>query len=217
MVEFRGSVTHTLMRRYSAEGNMKIELAENWVKSYESLLNGLELEPEHKKVVPLALLQLALEHNAAIIKLISLGYHGSALALLRPQRDAFLRGIWMYRCASEEQLLKFMKGKEPPGIKVQLAQVEQTEGYRHGHLSQRMSEIKEFLHDFTHGGLYQSASRDKGHRIAGGHSEEQIQWLIKQSLMLSFLTTLEVCHIFNDAPRSHELTSIFNKLMEVHS
>ena len=194
---------------------MRLEIAEHWVKEYEKLLNGLEFHPEHKKVVPLTLLQLALEHNGAIIKLIRLGYHGSELALLRPQRDAFLRGVWMYRCASESQLTTFMAGKEPPGIKTQLEQVEQTEGYRHGQLSQRMSEIKEILHDFTHGGLYQSASREKDNRIAGGHSEELIQWLLKQSLRLSFLTTLEVCNIFNHASKKRELTLLYNEIMEV--
>ncbi|CAM2818197.1 MULTISPECIES: DUF6988 family protein [Vibrio] len=192
---------------------MILESAENWVKSYESLLHGMELNPEHKKVVPLALLHLALEHNAAIVKLVRLGFHGSAFALLRPQRDAFLRGIWLFRCASESQLSKFMAGREPPGTKVLFEQLEQTQGYRHAHLSELMAEIKTHLHDFTHGGLYQSASRDKGSRIAGGHSELQIEWLLRQTLVLSFLTALEVCHIFNDAPRSHELTSIFNKLI----
>ncbi|NQY07876.1 MAG: hypothetical protein HRT68_17190 [Flavobacteriaceae bacterium] len=194
---------------------MELQLAENWVKDYESLLNGLELNHEHKKVVPLTLLQLALEHNAAIVKLIKLEFHGSALALLRPQRDAFLRGIWLYRCATEEQLSKFMTGKEPPGIKGLLEKIEQTDGYRHGKLSSLMADIKEFLHDFTHGGLYQSASRDKGDRIAGGHSEQQLEWLLRHSMTLSFLTSLEVCHVFNDALRAHELTSIFNKIISV--
>ncbi|MCE7622110.1 DUF6988 family protein [Vibrio fluvialis] len=193
---------------------MTLELAESWVRSYEKLLSGLQFHPEHKKIVPLTLLQLALEHNAAIVRLIGLGFHGSAFALLRPQRDAFLRGIWLFRCASEHQLNNFMAGKEPPGIKTQLEQLEQTDGYRHGHLSQRMIEIKDFLHDLTHGGLYQSASREKNDRIAGGHSDDQILWLLKQSLMLSYLTTLEVCHIFNNGTKAQELTLLFNEMMK---
>ncbi|WP_017222098.1 DUF6988 family protein [Moritella dasanensis] len=192
---------------------MNLQIAENWVTSYESALNGLEFHHEDRKLVPLALLHLALEHNAAIIKLIGLGCHGSAFALLRPQRDAFLRGIWLYRCATDEQLKKFMDGKEPPGIKIQLEQIEQTEGYRHKQLSSLMADIKIYLHDYTHGGLCQSASRDKGDRIAGGYSAQQLEWLLRQTLLLSFLTILEVCYVFNDMACAQKLTSQFNELV----
>jgi hypothetical protein len=192
---------------------MEIEVAENWIKEYQRLLNGLEFEHEHKKMVPLSLLHLSLEHNDGIIQLIKSGAHGSASALLRPQRDAFLRGIWFFRCASDEQLVKFMNGVEPPGIKTQLRDVEQTDGYRHGKFSSKMKEIKDFLNDFTHGGLYQSASRDKGNRIASGYQEVQVDWLIRLTMMISFLTCLEVCHVFDDASRAHELTNTFNEII----
>ena len=196
---------------------MEIAVAENWINKYQGLLNGLEFEHTEKKIVSLSLLHLSLEHNQGIINLIKSNLHGSASALLRPQRDAFLRGIWMFRCASAEQVKKLMSGKEPPGIKDQLRDVEQTDGYRHGQFSSKMGEIKNFLHDSTHGGLYQSASRDKGNRIAGGYKEKEMDWLMRLTLMLSFLTCLEVCHIFNDTTRAHELTDVFNNIIKSNS
>jgi hypothetical protein len=192
---------------------MKIDVAESWINQYQLLLNGLEFERDDKKLVSLSLLHVSLEHNSGIVTLVKAGVHGSAFALLRPQRDAFLRGIWMFRCASARQLTNFMDGKDLPGIKQQLEQVEKTDGYRHGRFSSLMAEIKDILNDHTHGGLYQSASRDKGNRISSGYQPKQLDWLIRQSMMLSFLACLEVCHIFNEARLSQELTQEFDKII----
>jgi hypothetical protein len=53
---------------------------------------------------------LAMEHFRSIVMLCRSGVAtGSALALFRPLVEAVVRGEWLYFCASEEQMTRFMK------------------------------------------------------------------------------------------------------------
>ncbi|CAK1691274.1 conserved hypothetical protein [Vibrio crassostreae] len=191
---------------------MDTVVAKYWITDYKKILHGVQFRYVDRNIISSTLLQLSLEHYESIIRLLESGLHGSAFALLRPQRDAFLRGIWYFRCATDDDLIKFKTGKEPPAINKMLKQVETTPGYRHGELSTLMADNKNVMHDYTHGGAHQSFTRDKNSRIASGVSLEQQDWLIRQALLLSFLTALELTHVTDDIEKSNELARIFEKI-----
>ncbi len=66
----------------------------------------------------LLLYDLATEHHGALLILTNTGTHfGSALALLRPLWEVSLRGVWVARCAWDEQLDGISKHlKRFPGL-----------------------------------------------------------------------------------------------------
>jgi hypothetical protein len=47
---------------------------------------------------------VALEHGQAIVMLTEDALHGSALALVRPVFEAYVRGMWLMHCASEKEV-----------------------------------------------------------------------------------------------------------------
>ena len=51
----------------------------------------------------------SMEHYRGISLLVSEGAFGSAAALLRSQFECYVRSIWMYYCATEDELAKFGK------------------------------------------------------------------------------------------------------------
>ncbi|MEZ8518253.1 hypothetical protein AB6D50_22385 [Vibrio cyclitrophicus] len=191
---------------------MDTVVAKHWITDYKKILHGVHFRHVDRNIISSTLLHLSLEHYESIIRLLESGLHGSAFALLRPQRDAFLRGIWYLRCATDDHLIKFRAGKEPPAIKKMLKQVETTPGYTHGELSTLMAANQNVMHDYTHGGSHQSFTRDKNGRIASGASLVQQDWLIRQALLLSFLAALELTHVANEREKSNELARIFEKI-----
>lgn len=54
--------------------------------------------------LPLAYLNLSLDHHRAIILLMRSGLFGSAMALVRPTFEAMVRSHWVARCATETQV-----------------------------------------------------------------------------------------------------------------
>lgn len=58
---------------------------------------------------------VAQEHHAAIVTLLILvqPLHASAFALARPLFEAYVRGMWLAHCASDEQVERYHQGKIP--------------------------------------------------------------------------------------------------------
>jgi hypothetical protein len=76
----------------------------------DALFDGLTITRDAKSRSSCACMRLAREHHFAIIKLAEVFAYASALALLRVQYVAFVRGTWIRDCATEAEVLKFEKG-----------------------------------------------------------------------------------------------------------
>ena len=99
--------------------NDDITISAKWLDECDSRIDGAKLPDDTRHRVSASLLHLALEHHGAIQVLVSYEpspLYGSAAALLRPQFEACIRGIWYHRCASEQDLDRFTRGAEPLAI-----------------------------------------------------------------------------------------------------
>jgi hypothetical protein len=68
---------------------------------------GMPLPSERRARMALGCLDLALEHQAGICVLAEQLLWGSVYALVRCMFDAFVRGVWLARCASDRDLEAF--------------------------------------------------------------------------------------------------------------
>jgi hypothetical protein len=89
------------------EISQQIANANKWIEESSILINGSSITTTAttttlKPRVSLSLLHLSLEHCRGITSLIRYEVFGSALALLRPQVEAYIRDVWFDRCAQEE-------------------------------------------------------------------------------------------------------------------
>ena len=70
-------------------------------------------EPSNPKFhFGLAALHVAIELIQSIIYLVDNENYGSALVLLRPRKDSFIRGNWILYATSEEEFTRVMESKE---------------------------------------------------------------------------------------------------------
>ncbi len=191
--------------------NMDIELYKGWLKELMGILDGAAFPKGNRAKVSFSLLHLSVEHHQSMILLSEFGKYGSALALLRPQRDTCLRGMWYLRNANEEQLEKFLSDKNPPGIKDLLKGIEQTEPFTQGHISSLMDKVGNLLHDFTHGGLYQAAIRHKGSNISSSIDPSQLNAFLCVSQALALAASHDVILATGDKEREKALISAHTK------
>ena len=106
-----------------------------------------------KEALGICLLQHSLDVSDAIIILLRGPLPGPAWTLARPLLESFVRGVWILRCASAEQVEKFCKGKVPEFRELLKAMDDHDQAKLHAAWIRKQTANKDIFHDFTHGGI----------------------------------------------------------------
>lgn len=131
----------------------RIFAAEAFGAELDELTNEIEILSTVKNRTASACFSIAQDHHTAIVFLMKNTFYSSSFALLRSLFEAYLRGLWLKHCATEEQANAFLKGCEPP--KTMVAEIEATPDFSDGVLSRIKKENWSFMCAFTHtGGLH---------------------------------------------------------------
>jgi hypothetical protein len=80
----------------------------NWL---DNSIRNLEMPPPYgnREWMAAALFDQVHEHHRGIQTLLRSSLDGSAFSLYRSAFDTYFRGVWLLRCASEEEVKKFTK------------------------------------------------------------------------------------------------------------
>lgn len=199
----------SLLHCYGVQMNHDIFV--KWIEECEALLDRIDFETTDRARVSVSLLHLSLEHQKSISLLSGSpgNLNGSSLALLRPQFEAYVRGLWFNRCASEAEIDGFIKGTEPPRINKLIEAIEKTPGFMHGELMHKKTSVWRALNDYTHGGVTQVKARNSGNQIIQNYSEEHLLWLLNFSSYLGLLAGIEISGVANNS-------GIAGKLLAMH-
>lgn len=183
--------------------------SEQWMKERISLTDGITFETTNRLRVAVALLHLSLEHQTGIHSLVNLGVIGSAFALLRPQFEAYVRGVWYHRCATDTQVSLFIGGKQPPKINVLIEEIEKLEAFDEKLLSSTKCQIWPNLNDFTHGGATQVKARCTMDEITQNYREEHIANLPTASASWSLLAGVALAAAVGTETLARQLHATF--------
>lgn len=124
----------------------------NWLAQE---LNSLPFLSSPRSQLSAACLSIAQDHHAGVIVLLERDLHAPAMALVRPQYEAYVRGVWLANCASAAEVRRFAKNGNAPPIAVQLASLELVEAFSNGQLSRIKAESWSAMCSFTHTGILQ--------------------------------------------------------------
>ena len=128
----------------------RIASAEEFGAELHRLTNEIEMWQTEKNRAAAASFGIAQDHHAAIVFLMKSTFYSSSFALLRSLFEAYLRGLWLKHCATDEQVSAFFRGSEPP--KTMVAEIESTEAFTGGVLSRIKRENWSVMCAFTHTG-----------------------------------------------------------------
>jgi hypothetical protein len=126
----------------------RIAKAELFGADLHRLTNDIEMQNTEKNRAAAASFAIAQEHHSAIIFLLKNTFYSSAFTLLRSVFEAYLRGLWLKHCATDEQVYDFFRGKKPPDTMV--SEIESKEAFTGGVLSLIKKENWTTMCAFTH-------------------------------------------------------------------
>ncbi len=126
-------------KSYCIEVIHKSKALIHWLDDH---LNGQEFKSDVRSQLAASCLDLALEHQKSIVMLISQSLHGSAFALVRVIFEAYVRGAWLYYCASHADLQLFQDDKLDQKKKIGriIGDLEKFSGFDRGVLSKAKTE-----------------------------------------------------------------------------
>ncbi|AYR25346.1 DUF6988 family protein [Herbaspirillum rubrisubalbicans] len=143
----------------------------------DSLSTGLDLPADERSLIALGCFDVAIEHQAAIALLCSSELYGSAFALLRVLVESLIRGMWLRRCATDQQIRKFKTGDIDRSFKQLVADIEPKLG-RSEVLSSLKTHVWKTMSGFTHTGFHQVSRRHNSGKVEANYSEQDIVFIL---------------------------------------
>jgi hypothetical protein len=121
-----------------------------WISEQTS---AMPLPSDRRARMALGCLDLAIEHQAGVCILAEQSLWGSVYALVRCMFDAFVRGVWLARCATEMELESFeLAGLRGKPFRDLVEDVERVLGHSRGVLSKLRTSSWAIFSDFTNAG-----------------------------------------------------------------
>lgn len=194
--------------------NDDISTSAKWLDECSSHIDEAVLDNYTRNRVSAALLHLALEHHGAIQVLVSYtpsALNGSAAALLRPQFEAYIRGVWFHRCASENDIEKYIGGAEPQRINDLISAIETLPGYEEGLLKATKKEVWGIMCGLTHGGSSQVASRSSATEIAGKYTDNQVRGILNWACSMTLLVSVAFANLLGNNEMENEILSTYRR------
>lgn len=156
-------------------------------------------------------MDIALEHQKSIVLLTAHHLYGSAAALVRLIFEAYIRGVWLLYCASEEELQQFKDDELDKKFYKLVDDVEKHEAFNVGTLSHVKEKSWKIMNSFTHSGFYQVVRRNKSGEIAPNYTDEEIKDVLETANSFAILTAVAIANMANNEELAK---SVFKRGME---
>jgi hypothetical protein len=158
---------------------------------FDISLNGVELKAEMRSRLAGGCLDIALEHHRAIITLISQALYGSAFSLVRSLFEAYVRGVWLHRSASDADLERFKKDTLHKEFGTLIRDLEKIDGFESHVLSATKTRSWDALNSYTHSGYLQIVRRNTEATIEPNYAEDEMVEVLDFVNAVGLLSALE--------------------------
>jgi hypothetical protein len=189
-----------------------ISNSEKLIQWADAKIDGLEISSDDRPRIVASCLDIALEHQKAIILLIANELYGSAFALIRLLFEAYVRGLWLNYCANDKEIEKFKKGKLDKKFGKLIEDIEKVDGYNVGTLSSAKQAGWKVMNSFTHSGFNQIIRRNTESSIEPNYEIEGIEEAINFANAIGLLSCLEISFLAKKEKLSIE---ILEKVKEI--
>lgn len=193
---------------------MTVDKAKRDIKDVVAWINatstGIEISSDKRSQIASACFDVAIEHQAAIALLADAELYGSMLALFRVCKEAQVRGLWLFFCASEHAISRFEKGKIDKSFGELVKEIEENLGV--SALSNLKEKAWSAMNDFTHTGYIQVTRRHAPERLGSNYPDSDIIGCLRVSTILGLLASVQLVDM---AGREDLVKLHFEKVNEI--
>ena len=168
-------------------------------------IDGLEVSSDERMRLSAGCLDMALEHQKAIVLLVANKLYGSAFSLARLIFEAYVRGVWLQLCASESEIEKYKNDKLEKYFSTLIQEIENCDGFEEGILSAAKTENWIAMNSFTHSGYLQAVRRNKEETIEPNYNDEEIIELLNVANALGMLSALQLALLAGKKELANEM------------
>ena len=143
-------------------------------------------------------LAIAQDHHHGIVALLDHGLFASALALVRCEFEAYVRGEWLALCATDAEVEAFSEGKEPPPMAKMIGALEGTEAFAEKVLSHVTASSWSAMCAFTHTGGLHVQRWGIGNAIEPNYDVAEIKEALSFAEVFGALAVVGVASLAND-------------------
>jgi len=165
-------------------------------------IDGTEVSADLRSRVAGGCLDVALEHQKAIILMVARSLSGSAFALRRLMFEAYVRGVWLHQCASETEIEQFESELLDRTFGSILSDIEKLEAFKQGTLSAVKQSSWKAMNSYTHTGFMQVVRRNKTYTIEPNYDEQEIIEVLDFADGTGIMSAVEIAHLAGNEPLS---------------
>lgn len=158
-------------------------------------------------------LAIAQDHHHAIVVLLDARLYASTFALVRVAFEAYVRGEWLALCATDTEVRKFLKGKEPAKIDTLLEALEATPTFQEQALSRIKKRTWKSMCAYTHTGGLHVQRWNTADAIEPNYSVEELLEALRFADIIASLSVLGVVTFMDDEVLAQKVLDRFKTRM----
>lgn len=178
------------------EAIAKAKALSNWINQH---VDGLHVAAKNRVLLSVACLHLGLEYHDGIIVLVERGLYGPAFGLLRLVFESYVRGLWLFHCATYSDLERFERDKCKQKFASLILDLEKISAYSDGVLSRTKDDSWRLLNSLTHAGHEQLRRRTTLTSIENDYREHEVVAALQFAGAVAIMSTVGLATVLNDA------------------
>lgn len=156
-------------------------------------------------------LAIAQDHHHAIVVLLEARLYASSFALVRVAFEAFIRGEWLARCATDAKIRQFLKGGDPPKIDCLLGDLENTPAFKERALTHIKKRTWKAMCGYTHTGGLHVQRWNTAEAIEPNYSLEELLEVLRFAEIIASLSVLGMATLMNDEVLAQKVLDGFKR------
>ena len=182
-----------------------IKKSEALIQWMDQRIDGLEISSDERTRISAACFDIALEHQKAIVLLIANQLIGTAFALVRLLFEAYIRGLWLGKCAKDHEIENYKENRLEKSFGTLIREIEQVEDFQEGVLSKAKTASWKAMNSYTHSGFFQAVRRNRDETIESNYEEDEIIEVLGFSNSIGMLTAIQIALMAGDEAFANDL------------
>ncbi len=195
----------------------KIKQSEELIRFFDRNIEKIIITTDGRREIVGAYLDIALEHQKAIILLIAKKYYGTASSLMRVLFEAYVKSLWFNYCATDKEIEKFKTSKKRKTDAITKKLHIMSEEVNKKQPSRRILAIKKdcstIMNSFTHNGYFPIERRFSGSSLKPNYSPEEIEKLIGFVNTTSLLCFTDMLNLSTNKKLNSKIMNETKKIM----
>ncbi|MCG8549367.1 MAG: hypothetical protein MI799_03075 [Desulfobacterales bacterium] len=172
-------------------------------------LEGIQIPNQDSHLFSTLFHNIVVEYQRSIAVLTKEALYGSACCLVRPLFESYVKGLWFYKCATENDFLMLRKDKFKKIFNDLVKDIENIENLG---LIKAKERYWRNLNSLTHTGTAQLARRIYNNEIRNAYSNDFMVQTLKFSNMYALLSCGELAEISSSESCQKQFSTICSEM-----